>query len=139
MSGEIDYFLLDQLRRHEGFRAKAYKCPSGKLSIGYGRNIEDNGITEQEAEFLLNNDLMNSRKELHNAFPWYDRLSLRRKQALINLHFNIGLHSLWGFVKFLTAMEQKDWQKAHDELLDSKYARQVGGRANELAAQILEG
>lgn len=139
MSGEIDYFLLDQVRKHEGFRSKPYKCTSGKLTIGYGRNIEDNGISEDEAEFLLINDLRSAREELHKAFPWYDNLTVRRKQAMLNLLFNIGLPSLRTFNRFLTAMELGRWKEAREELLDSRYARQVGQRAVELADQILAG
>jgi len=139
MSGEIDNFLLSQLKRHEGFRQKIYKCTAGKDTVGYGRNMTDVGIFPEEAEYLLVNDLVRSINELSLAFPWYRNLSARRKQALINLHFNIGLSSLRGFKKFLAAMEAGQWETAKAELLDSRYAQQVKGRANEIADQIVSG
>ena len=139
MSGEIDGWLLLQIKRHEGFRQKIYKCTAGKDTVGYGRNMTDVGIFPEEAEFLLKNDLQRSVNELSFAFPWYRELSRRRKQALVNLNFNIGLSSLRGFKKFLAAMEAGQWETAKAELLDSRYAQQVKGRANEIAELIVKG
>lgn len=139
MTDEIDKFLIDQIKRHEGFRSKPYKCPAGKLTIGYGRNIEDNGITMDEAEHLLVNDIARSQTELSNSLPWYKGLSHRRKQAMINLAFNMGWGTLQKFKKFLAAMESGNYSIAKDELLDSKYAQQVGKRAQEVAEQIVNG
>lgn len=139
MSAEIDSFLLDQIKRHEGFEKFPYECPAGKLTIGYGRNIEEVGITENEAEFLLLSDVQRSAAELNKNFEWYYNLTKRRKQAMINLLFNLGLAKLREFKKFLAAMESGDYPTASKELLDSKYARQVGKRADELAHQLVNG
>ena len=78
MTDEIDKFLVDQIKRHEGFRSKVYKCSAGKWTIGYGRNVEDVGITVTEAEYLLDKDLYKSQIELSSSLPWYKGLSLRR-------------------------------------------------------------
>ena len=131
--------MIDQINRHEGFRAKPYDCPAGKLTIGYGRNIEDMGITMTEAEYLLVNDLTRSQTELTNSLPWYKGLSHRRKQAMLNLHFNMGTGTLSKFQKFLKAMSESDYSTAKAELLNSKYAQQVGKRAQEVAEQIVNG
>lgn len=139
MSADIDYFLFEQLKRHEGYRRYPYQDTVGKLTIGIGRNIHDVGISEEEAEYLLNNDLHNSARELGQRFGWFPLLSKKRRQAMINLHFNMGINSLMTFKKFLKAMQDENWQAAKDELLDSKYATQVGYRAEELADQILKG
>ena len=139
MTGEIDTYLIDQIKHHEGFMSKPYKCPAGKLTIGYGRNIEDMGITMTEAEYLLVNDLTRSQTELSNSLPWYKTLSHRRKQAMLNLHFNMGTGTLSKFQKFLKAMSESDYSTAKAELLNSKYAQQVGKRAQEVAEQIVNG
>lgn len=139
MTDEIDKFLVDQIKRHEGFKSKVYKCPAGKWTIGYGRNVEDVGITLTEAEVLLNNDLYRSQFELSNSLPWYKGLSHRRKQAMLNLHFNMGTGTLSKFQKFLKAMSESDYSTASAELLNSKYASQVGKRAQEVAQQIVDG
>lgn len=139
MTDEIDKFLVDQIKRHEGFRSKVYKCSAGKWTIGYGRNVEDVGITVTEAEYLLDKDLYKSQIELSSSLPWYKGLSHRRKQAMINLHFNMGTGTLSKFQKFLAAMSASDYSTASAELLNSKYAQQVGQRAQEIAGQIVNG
>lgn len=139
MSGEIDSFLIDQIKRHEGYRRHPYKCTSGKLTIGIGRNLDDNGISEEEAEYLAVSDLKRSAAELNKTFPWYYSLSKRRKQALINFHFNVGLATMLKFKNFLAEMESGNYPLAAQELLDSQYAKQVKSRADELALQIVNG
>lgn len=139
MTDEIDAFLIDQIKRHEGFRSKVYHCTAGKLTIGIGRNLDDVGISEDEAEYLALNDLKKAAAQLNKSFPWYYSLTTRRKQAMINLVFNLGITRLSGFKKFLAAMSSGDYKTASAELLDSQYAKQVGKRANELAAQIEAG
>lgn len=136
MSGEIDHFLLEQIKRHEGYRQFPYKDSVSKWTVAIGRNLDDVGIFPEEAEYLLTNDIQRAVQELRLALPWYQSQSRRRKQALINLTFNMGLPTLKRFKKFLAAMEAGDYSAAHDELLDSRYAKQVGKRANELAEQI---
>lgn len=136
--------LTEQLRRHEGAVKKndyhfPYKCPADKLTIGYGRNIEERGISEDEAEYLLNNDIKLSEGELSKAFPWFSNLTPVRQAVLINMHFNMGLTRLKGFIKALPAIERGDYKTAAAEMLDSKWARQVGKRADELAKQMETG
>lgn len=55
------------------------------------------------------------------------------------MHFNIGLARLKGFAKALAAIERGDYKTAAAEMLDSKWARQVGKRASELAKQMETG
>lgn len=139
MSSEIDSFLIDQIKRHEGYIKHPYKDTVGKLTIGIGRNLDDLGISELEAEYLCMNDLQSAATELNKTFGWYYSLTKRRKQAMINLLFNIGLPKLLEFRKFLAAMGNGNYPLAAQELLDSQYAKQVKGRADELALQIVNG
>jgi lysozyme len=124
---------IDRLKIDEGFRSKPYHCPAGKLTIGYGRNIEDNGITQEEAEFLLRNDFERSRYELRITFPFTTTLSNTRFDILAMMIFNMGLSRFRGFKKMLHAVELGDTQKVSDEMLNSQWAKQVGKRANRLA------
>ena len=128
--------LIDQLMRHEGLRLKPYVCPAGKLSIGVGRNIEEVGITHEEALYLLNNDLQRCWMELRSAMPWVVELPTPAREVLTNMCFNMGISRLMGFKQFLAALERKDYATASIEMLDSKWARQVGARAVELAGII---
>lgn len=130
---------IDQIKADEGFKSKPYRCTAGKTTIGYGRNIEDNGITKSEAETLLLNDVKTVQVELLNKFDWFAKLNGTRQGVLINMAFNLGLPRLMKFKKMLSALSGGDYQEASIQMLDSRWAVQVGDRANRLAKQIIEG
>lgn len=139
--------LIDMLKRHEGEvkvrgRHVAYKCPADHITIGIGRNIDPEGgmgLSDEEAEYLLRNDIRRVSEELEKAFPWFKDLDTVRIHAMIDITFNLGLPRLKKFKKALTAMSIGDWKTAEIEFLDSKWARQVGYRAIELAEMIRTG
>ena len=131
--------LIEQLKRHEGFRSKPYHCTAGKLTIGYGRNLDDVGISRSEAEKLLKNDIQECIVQLHARFPAVEKLDTIRFDCLINMCFNLGIHRLSKFKKMWEAIEEGKYQRASEEMLDSKWANQVGVRAQELAYQMLTG
>ena len=137
--------LLNQLRRHEGLRLDPYKCSEGYLTIGYGRNIETNGISEAEAEFMLLNDLLACESELKNE-GWYNQLDEVRRAVILNMAFNLGKPTLLKFKKFIGALSDDDYETASKEMVTgsdgvspSKWASQVGSRAYELADQMRTG
>lgn len=130
--------LTKQLIRDEGLRLKPYHDTVGKLTIGVGRNLDDNGITEDEASYLLQNDIAVSKREL-SAYGWFNRLDEVRQGAIINMHFNLGLPRLLTFRKMIAALECGNYTKAANEALDSRWANQVGQRAVRLARQIKTG
>lgn len=130
--------MIDRIKKHEGLRLKPYRCTAGKLTIGYGRNLEDNGITEEEAHFLLMNDLEKSWDECCKAFSWISKMDKIRQGVIVELCFNMGLGRLKGFKKMLAACERGDYETASVEMLDSLWARQVGQRAKTLA-NIMKG
>lgn len=132
---------VEQIKRHEGLSLYPYKCTSGKITIGFGRNIEDNGISPDEAESMLERDLALCVSELERfvysgTFKLLDEV---RRGALVNMCYNIGLPSLMGFKKMWAALTIHDYQTAAGELLNSRYANQVPNRAKELAEQIRTG
>ncbi len=131
--------LTEQLKKHEGFRRKPYHCTADKLTIGYGRNIEDNGLTRDEAEYLLRNDIKAAEEGAKTLVKNFDRLSPARQDVIINMVFNIGMTRLSGFKKMLSALKDEDFAKASDEMLDSKWAVQVGSRATELSQTMRRG
>ena len=136
--------LVDQLITHEGMELRLYKCPAGKWSIGAGRNLEDRGITESEARHLLNNDIRISIDELTDEFPWFTRLDETRQAAMVELHFNLGLSTLKTFRKTLGLIEEAvegkvAWHAGSKELLDSRWADQVGRRAQTIADMLIIG
>ncbi|MFA5628138.1 MAG: glycoside hydrolase family protein [Thiohalomonadaceae bacterium] len=136
----MNYTLTEQLIRHEGLRLKPYRCPAGKLTIGIGRNLEDRGITEEEARYLLQNDINSVILALQKAIPEIFRnISYNRQSVLVNMGFNLGVQGLLGFKKMLAALANCNFELAAKEMLDSKWARQVGKRATELADMMIRG
>jgi len=131
--------LRDQLKRHEGYRQHPYEDSVGKLTVGYGRNLDDVGVSEVEADIMLKNDMDSAKATLTLYLPWAKRLSQARFDVLHNMAFNMGIGKLVGFVKMLSALRAGDFDKAADEMLDSLWAQQVGTRATELAAQMRNG
>lgn len=130
--------LKDWIKQHEGYRSHPYLDTVGKVTIGYGRNIDDNGISKEEAEILLDNDIERCRKEL-SPYRWYSEQPFGVQDALVNMCFNLGLARLLGFRKMIAALEVKDYTKASKEALDSKWATQVHQRAKDIALMIREG
>ena len=133
--GEI---IIRDLKRDESFRSKPYKDTVGKLTVGYGRNLDDVGISKREAEELLRYDVIVANRELL-SFPWYDSLTSCRKRALLNMMYNLGFTRFNKFKKMIKAFKTRDYETAADEALDSKWARQVGSRAERIANLIRQG
>lgn len=132
--------VKEQLKVHEGIRLKVYKCPAGKLTIGYGRNLEDNGISEQEACLLLDSDIYKCVEQLRKHIPKiYDNLTANRKAVLINMCFNLGINGLLGFKQTLAFIEAGEYEKAANAMLASKWAKQVGNRALQLSELMRKG
>lgn len=126
---------IERLKRHEGFRAKPYRCSAGKLTIGYGLNL-DAGISKEVAELLLMHEVSRIENEL-GKFHWFRNISFPRQNILINMAYNMGIEGLLGFKKMIKALQQKDFAEAKRQMLDSKWAREdVPNRANELAEEM---
>ncbi len=125
--------LMSDLKRDEGLRLKPYRDSVGKLTIGYGRNLDDMGISEDEAEILLGNDISEAIADLDRALPWWRGLPLPLRRGLVNQCFNLGLPRLLTFKRMLRALESRDGALAAKEALDSKWAGQVGERAERIA------
>ena len=131
--------ITQLLMRHEGVRLKPYTDTVGKLTIGVGRNLTDNGITLDEADYLLGHDIAAIAGEMHRTFPWFSQLDACRQDAMLDMSFNLGLPRFKGFQYMIAAMERKDWVAASAAMLDSKWAEQVGERAKELAKMVRTG
>lgn len=133
--------LVEQLRKHEGVRSHAYKCSANMMTVGVGRNIDENGgigLSDDEIDYLLTNDIKRCQAELL-AFSWFVDLDPVRQDAMTNLLFNLGMTRLLGFKNALSAMERSDFETAATEFMDSRWAQQVGYRADEVCEMIRTG
>jgi len=132
--------IKEQLVRHEGLRLKPYRCTAGKLTIGIGRNLDDSGISQSEAYIMLINDIMNCEKQLQAKIPdIYNGLDEVRKSVLLNMCFNLGISGLLGFKNTLAFIKARDWERAANNMLVSRWAKQVGRRAIELSELMRKG
>lgn len=131
--------LKDQLILHEGMKLKPYQDTVGKTTIGVGRNLDDRGISMHEAMFLLDNDIQAVENDLDRHLPWWRSLSEARQLVLADMTFNLGIGRLLGFKNTLAAMQTGDYEAAARGMLASKWAGQVGKRAQRLARMMREG
>lgn len=131
--------IFEQLRRDESDKKFPYTDTVGKLTIGVGRNLTDRGVSEGEITFMLQNDVQEVQDGLNNALAWYAGLDEARRGVLLNMAFNMGIHGLLAFHKALTFLEAGEYDQAATEMLNSKWAGQVGDRAKRLALQLQTG
>lgn len=137
--------IIETIKKREGLRLKPYRCPAGKLTIGYGRNLEDRGITAEEADFLFEHDIMEAHADLRLLFdPVAPTMTQTRWEALLDMRFNMGAGGFRTFERMIAAVQAGEWEKAAAECLDSDYASteipgQVPWRAMENAEALRVG
>lgn len=131
--------LITQLKVHEGVRSKVYLDTEGIETIGVGRNLRDRGLSDDEIELMLANDIRDFQEEVESAFPWWSDMDDVRQRVVVDMAFNMGLGSLSKFVNTLAHIENGRYEEASVEMLDSKWARQVGDRANVLSDMMKTG
>lgn len=127
--------LANELKRDEGFKGKAYQCTAGRLTVGYGHNIQDNPIPEHIASKLLDHDIGVAIRGCE-LLDWFYNLSPVRKRVIINMMFNIGKGRLLGFKKMIAAIKASDWDEAANQMQDSNWYNQVGFRAVRLVSMM---
>jgi len=125
--------IQNQLKFDEGVKNKPYKDSLGILTIGVGRNLESNGLSNDEIELMLSNDINRCEKDLRLYFAWYDQKKENVQMVLINMCFNLGISKLLQFKKTLELIQFDKFNEAAEEVLKSKWAEQVGDRAKRLS------
>ena len=132
--------LIDMLILHEGLELKPYQCTADKTTIGVGRNLQDVGITEDEAKYLLQNDIDRILKEVEH-WSFLEKLNEPRQAVILDMVFNMGVTrfnaNTW--VKTFAAIQDEDFDEAANQMLDSKWANQVGQRAIRLSQMMRKG
>lgn len=145
--------LRDMLKRHEGVKLKPYRCTAGKKTIGVGHNIDAKGlpddiqaylddygcITDDMVDILLDQDIEEAISDCVRLYPQFHSFTESRQDALIDFLFNVGRSTALTFTNTNKAINEGRWDDAADGLLKSRYAKQVKGRANEIAEMLREG
>ena len=133
-----------ELKLDEGFRSKPYKCTAGYLTIGWGHNLDANGIKTKFLQTMYDDDCDDKVAEMkrHAALAWiFDdgQMNQVRRDAFVNLAFNLGVNGLANFVRTLQAARECDWHWCANELKGSKWYGQVGRRGPRIVNQIETG
>lgn len=139
--------LIDQLKFEEGYRDKPYLCTKGKKTIGYGHNMDAKPFFEGKkipdkidkvyAERLLMSDISEVRETLSKRFPEIEALEDARRDALIQMGFQLGYDGFMKFRKMIAAIKKRDWKEAYRQALDSDWAKQTPKRAERVSKQLL--
>ena len=131
--------LIAQLKVHEGVRSKVYLDTENIETIGVGRNLRDRGLSDDEIELMLANDIKDFREEVDRAFSWWAELDDVRQRVIVDMAFNMGTGSLSKFKLTLGHVEAGRYEEASVEMLDSKWALQVGDRSRCLSKMMRTG
>jgi len=125
--------LIEQIKEHEGFRGMPYTDTRGFPTIGYGTKLP---IDEEEAELLLKKRLNDTVKDLKRNYPNFDNLPPTIQEVLLDMGYNMGVPNLMKFRKMWQAIDEGDWEKMADEMVDSRWYHQVGNRAKHLVQVV---
>lgn len=136
--------LIDRIKLHEGSMTRhgrhvMYSDSKGILTIGYGRNLQERGLSDEEAEYLLRNDIADAADDLRRNYPWVIFLSAERQEVLVEMVFNMGIARFNTFKRMIDAVKVEDYEASAREMLDSKWHKDVGKRAETLAMIMLNG
>ena len=131
--------LIKELTKDEGLILMPYRDTVGKLTLGIGRNIDDVGISIDEANFMLENDIAKVIQQLDKSLPWWHDLSEIRQRVLCNMTFNIGIKSLLKFTDTLNNIKIGNYKQAANNMRLSRWYKQVGARAERLAVMMEKG
>jgi len=135
----MDDEIIELLKLHEGYREKPYLDTMDKLTIGIGHNLTDNGLSETLIHLLVREDIEIARDDLDEIYPDWVGLSRSRQLVLIDMAFNLGKPRYLTFKRFWKALKAGDYDLAAKEMLDSKWSKQVGDRADRLYNMMVEG
>lgn len=131
--------LKKALIRFEGYEKKPYRCTQGKLTIGVGHNLDDNGLSDAAIDFILEEDIMIATAFAMKAVPGFLVMNYARQDAIILMIFQLGIARFLGFKKALSAIKAGDYETAAREMLASDWAKQTPERAIETAEMMRVG
>jgi lysozyme len=133
MTPEGKQKLKGLLIQHERYVQFPYTDTTGHLTVGIGRNLDDRGVSTTEAFYLLDDDILYFTSKLNHFLDCFSHLSENRQIALIDMCFNMGVQNFLNFKEMIAALELHHYDVAADEMINSKWAKQVGERATTLA------
>lgn len=132
MSPEMHVQLKKILIEHEGYKTRPYLDLENNLTIGIGRNLSERDMSGDEIDLFFDNDVSYFYSKFIDTYPWFLKLNIPRQIALIDMSF-MGFKTFQTFIHLIEALEKNDFDEAANEVLKSRYATQVGKRAQDIA------
>jgi lysozyme len=128
--------ILEDIKKHEGFESKVYKCTEGYDTIGYGFAIKDLVIDKDVADLILMKKIHKILERVLVAFPWFQNINNEAKSVIINMCYQLGIRGFSKFKKTIYLLETEQYDDASIEMLDSLWAKQTPNRAKELSERL---
>ena len=128
--------IIEQLKIHEGYKPKVYKCTAGVDTIGIGFAIKDLELSEDVCELILKEKLQALEERFEDKFDWFKTSPIEVRNVMLYMAYQLGFRGFCKFKKTLSYLENAEWESASKEMLDSKWAKQTPNRANELSEII---
>ena len=128
--------LLKDIKKHEGFKPRVYKCTEGYDTIGYGFAIKDLVIEKDIADLILMKKLHTLLQRVMVAFSWFESMPPEVKDVVLNMCYQLGLSGFSKFKKTIYLLETEQFEEASVEMLDSLWAKQTPNRAKELSEMV---
>ncbi len=128
--------LLEEIKKHEGFEPRVYKCTQGYDTIGYGFAIKDLYLEKDIAELILMRKIQKLLERIIIAFPWFEDSVEEAKFVVTNMCYQLGLRGFSKFKKTIYYLETQQYEEASIEMLDSLWAKQTPNRAKELSSVL---
>ena len=128
--------IIEQLKIHEGYKPKVYKCTAGVDTIGIGFAIKDLELSEDVCELILKEKLEVLEERFEKKFDWFKTSPIEVRNVMLNMAYQLGFRGFCKFKKTLSYLENAEWESASKEMLDSRWAKQTSNRANELSEII---
>ena len=128
--------IIEQLKIHEGYKPAVYKCTAGVDTIGIGFAIKDLNLSEEVCELILTEKLEALEERFEKKFDWFQESPVEVRNVMRNMAYQLGFAGFCKFKKTIAYLEEAEWEKASEEMLDSKWAKQTPNRAKELSEII---
>ena len=128
--------IVEQLKIHEGYKPTVYKCTAGVDTIGVGFAIKDLHLSEEVCDLILTEKLEALEERFEKKFDWFETSPLEVRNVMLNMGYQLGFAGFCKFKKTIGYLADAEWEKASEEMLDSKWAKQTPNRANELSEII---
>ena len=128
--------LIDDIKKHEGFKSTVYQCTEGYDTIGYGFAIKDLKLSKEVCDIILAEKLAKLQFDINNKFEWFEDSPELVRNVVTNMCYQLGLTGFSKFKQTIYYLETEQYEEASIEMLDSLWAKQTRNRAKELSEQI---